>query len=107
MDEGVDKVEDPRRDRHVVYTSPHAEHITGFMVGLENGARPSVSTPSLKPVPTLDEPRSTTSDDNGGTASDPSNTKKVADATGSSITTSALATASSWSLNVQQKALAF
>lgn len=38
MDEGVDEAEDPDRSGHVTHTSPHAEHSTGVVVGLESGA---------------------------------------------------------------------
>ncbi|KAK1777508.1 hypothetical protein QBC45DRAFT_188026 [Copromyces sp. CBS 386.78] len=54
-------------------------------------ARPSVSAPSLKPIPALDEPN----DDIGGAASGSQTTEKVADTTGSTTTASTLATASS------------
>ncbi|KAK3338336.1 hypothetical protein B0H65DRAFT_434250 [Neurospora tetraspora] len=40
-------------------------------------ARPSVSAPSLKPIPALDEPKSTTNDDNGGAASGSPTTEKT------------------------------
>lgn len=60
-----------------------------------NKSRPSISAPSLKPIPALDEPRSTISDDNGGATSGSPTTEKVADTTGSTTTASTLATASS------------
>jgi len=58
-------------------------------------ARPSASAPSLKPIPALDEPKSTSSDDNGGAASGSPTTEKVAVTTGSTTTASVLATAGS------------
>lgn len=58
-------------------------------------ARPSVSVPSLKPNAALDEPKLTTSDDNGGAASGSPTTEKVTDATGLTTAALALTTASS------------